>query len=116
MDGRINLSEGTNHGASAAYSCLDGFKLKGDAAAPPDVCLGVTLEMKTNSQGTKCWTMSPEKHVDASVKNVEEKLAKDGLRLPNKCPTPMVGDYHPSDDVSAELHGFEVVVSGWREP
>jgi hypothetical protein len=35
------------------------FKLKGDVAAPPDVHLGVTLEMKTNSQGTKCWTMSP---------------------------------------------------------
>ncbi len=79
------------------------FKLKGDAAGPPDMCLGVTLEKKTNSQGTKCWTMSPEKCVDAAVKNVEEKLAKDGLRLPNKCPTPMVGDYHPSDDVSAEL-------------
>jgi hypothetical protein len=79
------------------------FKLKGDAAGPPDMYLGVTLEKKTNSQGTKCWTMSPEKYVDASVKNVEEKLAKDGLRLPNKCPTPMVGEYHPSDDVSAEL-------------
>jgi hypothetical protein len=51
------------------------FKLKGNAAAPPDMCLGVTLELKTNSQGTKCWTMSPEKYVDASVKNVEEKLA-----------------------------------------
>ena len=79
------------------------FKLKGGSAARPDMYLGVSLEQKTNSQGTKCWTMSPEKYVDASVKNVEEKLAKDGLRLPNKCPTPMTGDYHPSDDVSAEL-------------
>jgi hypothetical protein len=30
------------------------FKLKGDAAGPPDMYLGVTLEKKTNSQGTKC--------------------------------------------------------------
>jgi hypothetical protein len=79
------------------------FKLKGDAAAPPDMCLGVTLEMKTNSQGTKCWTMSPEKYVDASVRNVEEKLAKDRLRLPNKCLTPMLGAHHPTNDTSAEL-------------
>jgi hypothetical protein len=75
------------------------FKLKGDAAAPPDMYLGVTLEMKTNSQGTKCWIMSPEKYVDASVKNVEEKLAKDGVRLPNgrrllgKCITPFSCNY-----------------------
>jgi hypothetical protein len=80
------------------------FKLKGDAAAPPDMMhLGVTLELKTNSQGTKCWTMSPEKYVDASVKNVEEKLAKEGLMPPNKCPTPMLAECHPSDDTSAEL-------------
>ena len=79
------------------------FKLKGDAAAPPDMYLGVTLEKKENAQGTKCWTMSPEKYVDAAVKNVEEKLAKDGLKLPCKCPTPMSAGYHPSDDVSAEL-------------
>jgi hypothetical protein len=46
---------------------------------------------------------SPEKHFDASVKSVEEKLAKDGLRPPSKCPTPMFGDHHPSDDTSAEL-------------
>jgi hypothetical protein len=42
-------------------------------------------------------------YVDASVRNVEEKLAKDGLRLPSKCITPLTADYHPSDDTSAEL-------------
>jgi hypothetical protein len=79
------------------------FKLKGDKAAPPDMYLGVTLEKKQNSQGTSCWSMSPEKYVNAAVANVEEKLAKDGLRLPSKCITPMKGNYHPSDDVTAEL-------------
>jgi hypothetical protein len=47
--------------------------------------------------------MSPQKYVDASIKNIEEKLAKEGLRLPSKCITPMAGGYHPSDDASAEL-------------
>jgi hypothetical protein len=81
------------------------FKLKGDAAAPPDMYLGVTLEKKENAAGTKCWTMSPEKYVNASVKNVEEALAKDGKKLPSSCPTPIQGTYpHPSEDISAELN------------
>jgi hypothetical protein len=82
----------------------DVFTLKGNKAAPPDMYLGVTLELKQNSCGTKCWTMSPEKYVNASVKNVEETLAKDGKRLPKSCPTPMQGNYHPSEDVSTELN------------
>jgi hypothetical protein len=80
------------------------FKLKGDKAEAPDMYLGVTLEKKMNSNGTKCWTMSPQKYVDAAVRNVEEKLAKDGLRLPSKCLTPLQSTYHPSEDVSAELN------------
>ena len=65
--------------------------------------LGVTLEKRKNSEGTQCWTMSPQMYVDAAVRNVEERLAKDGLRLPSKCITPMSGDYHPSEDTSPEL-------------
>jgi hypothetical protein len=65
--------------------------------------LGVSLSKKKNKQGTYCWTMSPQMYVEASVKNVEEKLAKDGERLPSKCPTPMKGDYHPSSDDTPEL-------------
>jgi hypothetical protein len=80
------------------------FKLKNDSATPPDMYLGVTLEKKNNSQGTGCWTMSPQKYVDASIRNVEEKLEKSGLKLPTKCPTPMLGTYHPSDDTTAELN------------
>ena len=80
------------------------FKLKGDKASPPDMYLGVTLEKLKNSKGTKCWTMSPEKYVNAAVKSVEETLAKDGKRLPGSCSTPMLGTYHPSEDTSAELN------------
>ena len=36
------------------------FKLKGDKARPLDMYLGVSLEKKANSQGTQCWSMSPE--------------------------------------------------------
>ena len=81
------------------------FTLKGGKASPPDMYLGVTIESKKNAVGTKCWTMSPEKYVNASVKNVEDALAKEGKKLPNSCPTPMQGTYpHPSEDTSAELN------------
>jgi hypothetical protein len=82
---------------------LSGFKLKGGKAAPPDMYLGVSLELKTNSVGTKCWSISLEKYVAASVRNTEEKLAKEGQWLPSKCPTPMSSDYHPSDNTTQEL-------------
>ena len=79
------------------------FKLKGGKADTPDMYLGVSLEKKTNPQGTVCWSMSPEKYVAASVLNVEEKLAKEGRALPTNCKTPMLTTYHPSDDTSPEL-------------
>ena len=53
--------------------------------------------------GARCWTMSAEKYVSASVKNVEESLAKKGLRLPSKCYTPLPTDYRPELETSEEL-------------
>lgn len=47
--------------------------------------------------------MSAEKYVVAAVKNVEEALAKKGLRLPSKCYTPLSSDYCPELEVSLEL-------------
>ena len=47
--------------------------------------------------------MSAEKYVLAAVKNVEETLARRGLRLPTKCYTPLPTDYRPELDTSAEL-------------
>ena len=50
--------------------------------------------------------VSGNKYVDqvkTAVANVEECLAKNGLRLPTKCNTPFQSGYHPSDDVSREL-------------
>ena len=55
------------------------------------------------ASGTQCWTLSSEKYVKTAVANVEEKLAKSGLRLPSKCATPFVTGYHPSEDTSKEL-------------
>ena len=78
------------------------FKLKNDKIAEPDIYLGAQLG-KMVVDGYECWTMSAEKYVLASVRNVEEALEKKGLRLPTKCYTPLPPDYRPELDTSDEL-------------
>jgi hypothetical protein len=79
------------------------FKLKGDKASAPDMCLVVTLEKKRNSKGVDCWTMSPEEYVKAAIENVEKKLGGELPFSKGQCPTPMRTDYHPAENTSAEL-------------
>jgi hypothetical protein len=78
------------------------FKLKDDKIAEPDIYLGAQLG-KMVADGHECWTMSAEKYVQASVRNVEESLAKKGMRLPTKCYNPLPPDYRPELDTSNEL-------------
>ena len=47
--------------------------------------------------------MSFETYCKAAVKNVEQKLSKDGKRLPSKCDTLMKLAYRPELDDTAEL-------------
>jgi hypothetical protein len=78
------------------------FKLKNNKIEEPDMYLGGQLG-KMQVDGTECWTVSAEKYVTASVKNVEEALAKKGQRLPSKCYSPLPDKYRPELDTSAEL-------------
>ncbi|KAI2502900.1 Reverse transcriptase (RNA-dependent DNA polymerase) [Fragilaria crotonensis] len=70
------------------------FKLKDDKIEPPDIYLGAQLGCM-QVDDIECWFMSAEKYVLSAVKNVEEALAKKGLRLPTKCYTPLSSDYRP---------------------
>jgi hypothetical protein len=49
------------------------------------------------------WTMTSDNYVAAAVKNLEERLAKQGLRLPSKCVTPLASGVRPEMDASPEL-------------
>ena len=80
------------------------FKLKGDNAIKPDMYLGALLSELETDNGKKCWTMSSEKYVKASVENVESGLAESDLRLPYRCDTPMSTSYHPCKDVTREMN------------
>ena len=86
-----------------ALQALTGtFTLEDHKIEKLEMYLGAQLG-QMNVDGVQCWTMSAEKYVDASVKNVEEALAKKGLRLPTKCWTPLPTDYHPELETTPEL-------------
>ena len=79
------------------------FKLKDDEIEEPEMYLGAQLGKMTVNE-LECWTMSAEKDVVTSEKNIEDKLAKRRLRLPTKCYTPLPSDYTKSEmETSAEL-------------
>ena len=59
------------------------FKLKDDKIEEPDTYLGAGLSKMTTANGTVCWSMLSETYCKAAVKNVEQKLSKDGKRLPS---------------------------------
>ena len=79
------------------------FTLKGDKMEPPDVYLGAGLTKLDNEHGDECWAMSSDSYCAAMITNVEEVLAKKGLRLPSKCVTPMTSGYRPESDCTGEL-------------
>jgi hypothetical protein len=79
------------------------FKLKDDKIEEPEDYLGMGIKKMTNENGTVCWAIDSEKYCKAAVRNVEEKLAKEGKRLPSKCKTPLPLNYKPELEISAEL-------------
>ena len=90
--------------AAEPIKTMDGiialFKLKGNKAEKPDMYLGTLLSELETADGTKFWTMLSEKYVKAAIENIEARLSKSDLRLPNRCDTPMSTGYHPSEDVT----------------
>ena len=78
------------------------FKLKDDKIEPPEVYLGAKLEFKRINE-VDCWTISAEDYIQTAVKNVEDHLARQQLRLPTRCSTPISSGYRPEIDVSEEL-------------
>ena len=79
------------------------LELKRGNATVPEMFLGGGTSEVENPNGTKCWTMSSEKHVKSAVDNIEDKLAESGLRLPSKYSAPFSSGYHPSEDSTPEL-------------
>ena len=71
-DGTLSTSHEPLKAINGVKSAL---KLKGDKAAFPEARLEAGTSEVKNYNGTKCRTMSSEKHVKSAIANVEEKLA-----------------------------------------
>ena len=79
------------------------FTLKDNKVEEPIKYLGAQLSKMKDEFGNEFCTMSSSKYCKAAITNVEERLALAGKRLPTKCKTPMVTNYVPEMDVTAEL-------------
>ena len=81
------------------------FKLKDYKIEEPKVYLGASLSKMKNQDNKSCWDMLLDTYCQAAVKNVEDMLSKDNLRLPSKCVRPLTNGYCPKMDVTQELKG-----------
>ena len=79
------------------------FKLKNDKMEIPKNYLGADLSQLDNEDGDSCWGMSSDRYCHSLITNIEDVLAKKGLRLPSKYITPLKGGYKPELDSTCEL-------------
>lgn len=78
------------------------LKFKNDKVEEPEFYLGASLKKK-RLNGKVVWTISSNDYLQNAVTNVEERLAKEGKKLPSRALTSMTQDYHPKTDDSPEL-------------
>lgn len=85
-------------------SIMEYFKFKKDKIEPPEFYLGARLERKPLNGG-HVWTMTSKDYIKAIVKNLEERLEKKGMKLPNRhVNTPISPSFIPESDQSQELN------------
>jgi hypothetical protein len=66
------------------------FKLKPDSIHSPDDYLGTKIKKTTLPNGTTAWEQSSSHYVWSAVKNLEELMAMEAIKLPKRAKTPMV--------------------------
>ena len=76
------------------------FGLKEASIGPPKLYLGGKMNL---DNGMEAWRFSSAQYIKNAINNVEDKLSKDGEKLPKRAPTPFAFDYRPEQDVSPEL-------------
>ena len=74
---------------------------KKESTGPPKTHLGGHLQKVTLENGAKAWSFSLSQCVQASVKNVEDCVSKQGWKLP-RTETPLSTVCRPELDVTAE--------------
>ena len=85
------------------------FEFKSDKIEEPKFYLGAKLRRKPLN-GHKCWNISSVDYVNATVKNVEQKLQQSGRKLlsSSHMDRPMNMTYSPESDVMVEFDEDDV--------
>ena len=83
------------------------FELKPDSIGPPSLYLGGHLRKVVMNTCIEAWDFGSIQYVQASVKNFEEYLSKNGQLLKVKDLNPLTKGYCPEIDISKELGSKE---------
>ena len=81
------------------------FKLKPTSIGDSDIYFGAKTKMNL-ANGTWCWTLSPSKYVQESVRKCKQALryTYDGIhKLPKHAPNPFPMGYKPEMDLTTYL-------------
>ena len=68
------------------------FGLKEASIGPPKIYIGGKMRKVTLTNGIEAWGFSSAQYIKNAISNVEEKLNKDGEKLPKRAPTPFAFD------------------------
>ena len=80
------------------------FKLKEESIGPPKIYLGGKMRQVQLENNNHTWSFSSAQYVKNAIKNVEDKIIKDGRRLVKRATTPFTSNYRPEVDKSPELN------------
>jgi len=83
------------------------FELKEESIGPPDIYLGGKMRKVVLSNSAEAWSFSSSQYVKSAVSNVEDYLAKKGLKLPARANTPLSPNYSPEVDTSLEFNATD---------
>lgn len=83
------------------------FPMKPGSIGAPKLYLGAKLSKVTLENGVEAHAFSMSQYAQEAVKNVEEKLRKEGKTLVKGADSPLSPDYSPEVDISNELEPGE---------
>ena len=80
------------------------FQMKPDSIGQPNLYLGGKVSKVKLPNGVEAWAFSSSQYVQAAVKNVEEYMDRNGMKLKKNARAPFTTDYRPEIDGSEELN------------
>ena len=99
----------SQYSVSVITEVAEKFKLKKDKIELPEIYLrGLLARKKLNDNQVSI--MGSVDYVKSVVKNLEERLKKQGMKLPDRATTPTSSDYIPELDTTAELDANDITM------